>query len=99
MRREIFLMVILLLVVSNPVGAQDPTGDSSILPRGAKVETVFEDGSVLTEGVAVAPDGMVYFSDITFTHASKDEQGVSQAGFIWRHDPRSGETKIFRSPS
>ena len=43
-----------------PVQAADP-----IVPAGAKLEKLF-DGIVLTEGVAVAPDGMVYFSDITF---------------------------------
>ena len=33
-----------------------------IVPPDSKVETIFEGGLVLTEGVAVAPDGMVYFS-------------------------------------
>jgi len=76
-----------------------PTGDPSIVPTGAKLELVFGGGSVLTEGVASAPDGTMYFSDITFTYSSKDELGVSEAGHIWKHDPRSGVTSIFRSPS
>ena len=48
-----------------------PTGDRAVLPPDAKLEQLFDGGCVLTEGVAVAPDGMVYFSDITFTHVSQ----------------------------
>jgi gluconolactonase len=59
----------------------------------AKVERVFDGGFDL-EGPAVAPDGTVYFSDITATA----ETGM-QAGHIWHFDPASGRTTIFRSPS
>ncbi len=73
--------------------AEDP-----IVPPGAKVEKLFE-GITLTEGVAVAPDGMVYFSDITFSHVSKKDDGSIHAGHIWKFDPSTKETTIFRSPS
>ncbi|MCH2400260.1 MAG: hypothetical protein MK364_14185, partial [Pirellulales bacterium] len=76
-----------------PVQAADP-----IVPAGAKLEKLF-DGIVLTEGVAVAPDGMVYFSDITFSHQAKDEKGAIQAGHIWMFNPKTSKTRIFRSPS
>lgn len=69
-----------------------------IVPPNAKVEKLFE-SRVLTEGVAVAPDGLVYFSEITFSHVARDEQGAIEAGHIWRFDPASGKTAIFRSPS
>ena len=69
-----------------------------IVPDGAKLEKLFE-GIVLTEGVAVAPSGMVYFSDITFSHQAKDEKGVIHAGHIWKFHPQTGKTSIFRSPS
>jgi gluconolactonase len=69
-----------------------------ILLPDAKLEKLFE-GRVLTEGVAVAPDGQVYFSEITFSHVSRDEQGAFEAGHIWRFDPATGKTSIFRSPS
>jgi len=69
-----------------------------IFPTGAKPEKLFE-GITLTEGVAVAPDGQVYFSDITFSHKSKNERGEIHAGHIWRFDPKSGKTSIYRSPS
>lgn len=47
-----------------------------------------------TEGAAVAPDGKVYFSDILIRNY---EAGYT--GLIWKYDPESGETEVFRSPS
>lgn len=73
--------------------AQDP-----IVPPDAKVEKLFE-SRVLTEGAAVALDGSVYFSEITFSHIARDENGAIEAGHIWRFDPTTGKTSIFRSPS
>ena len=81
-------------------GFPAPVGDPAVVQTGAKLDRVFDGGCVLTEGVAVAPDGMVYFSDITFTRACKDPSGkFPQAGHIWVHNPRTGETRVFRSPS
>lgn len=68
------------------------------IPADAQLEKLFE-GSVLTEGVCVAPDGQVYFSDITFSHLSKDGTGAIEAGHIFRFDPTTGKTTVFRSPS
>lgn len=76
-----------------PLSAAEP-----IVPPDAKLEKLFE-GQVLTEGVAVAPDGLVYFSDITFSHLAHGPHGELQAGHIWRFHPDSGKTEIFRSPS
>jgi gluconolactonase len=70
----------------------------SIVPPGAQVEKLFE-SRVLTEGVSVAPDGMVYFSEITFSHVARDPHGAIEAGHIWRYNPKTGKTTIFRSPS
>ncbi len=70
-----------------------PSGDPSIVSPDAKIEMLF-DGAIFTEGPAVAPDGSVYFSDITFTALS----GM-QAGHIWRYDPKTGKTAVYRSPS
>jgi gluconolactonase len=69
------------------------------VPKNARLEKLFDGGVVLTEGVAVAPDGMVYFSDITFSHVAKDKRGVIEAGHIWKYSPKTGKTTIFRSPS
>jgi len=77
-----------------------PTGDPRILPRGAKLELIWDGGCALTEGVAAGHDGMIYFSDITFTKFCKDPSGLySQAGNIWKYNPRTGDVTIFRSPS
>ena len=70
-----------------------PSGDASILPKGASLEQIFS-GGVLTEGVTSAPDGMIYFSDITFTH-----QSDMQAGHIMKFDPQTRKISTFRSPS
>jgi gluconolactonase len=73
--------------------AQNLTGDPSIVSADARLELLF-DGAHFAEGPAVAPDGSVYFSDLTFT-----AQTNGQAGHIWRYDPDTGETHVFRSPS
>jgi len=85
---------LVLLILAAPASAADP-----IVPPDAKLETVFDGGLVLTEGVAVAPDGIVYFSDITFTHVSKEKKQPIEAGHIWKFDPKTGKATIFRSPS
>ncbi|MEC9095880.1 MAG: SMP-30/gluconolactonase/LRE family protein [Planctomycetota bacterium] len=87
------LSILFLFFFTAVVSAQDP-----IVPKDAKLEKLFT-GIMLTEGVAVAPDGQVYFSDITFSHQSTLENGQIHAGHIWRFDPTTGKTSIFRSPS
>ena len=87
------LFVIALALMVGTAFAQAPSGDPSIISEGAKLEVLFAD-AFFTEGPAVAPDGSVYFSDITMS-------GISgmQAGHIWRYDPKTGEAAIYRSPS
>ncbi len=74
------------------------SADETIVPEGAKLEKLFE-GVMLTEGVAVAPNGLVYFSDITFSDKTRLANGSFHAGHIWVFDPVTGKTRIFRSPS
>jgi gluconolactonase len=85
-----------LLLLTPLVALAQP---NAIVPKGAKLEKVFDGGFTLTEGCAVAPDGTVYFSDITFTPVSKEKNLPPEAGHIWRYDPKTGKTVIFRSPS
>ena len=76
-----------------------PTGDTAIISADARLELLFED-ACFTEGVTVAPDGQVYFSDITFTSGCRHgDSNLPQAGIIWNYDPTSGQTSVFRSPS
>ena len=93
MRRPLPIFALLLFTPGFAPAADD------IIPPDAKLETVFDGGLVLTEGVAVAPDGMVYFSDITFTHVSREKKQPIEAGHIWKFDPKTGKATIFRSPS
>lgn len=86
--------LLLTLFLSAPLFAADP-----IVPPDAKLELLFDGCLVLSEGVAVAPDGMVYFSDITFTHVSRDLKKPIEAGHIWKFDPSTKKATVFRSPS
>ena len=70
----------------------------TIVAPGAKLEKLFTTRS-LTEGVISAPDGMIYFSEITFTHSTRDSHGNPEAGHIWKFNPRTGKASVFRSPS
>ncbi|MSQ93502.1 MAG: SMP-30/gluconolactonase/LRE family protein [Gemmataceae bacterium] len=74
-------------------------GDNGIVPKGAKLELLFDGGVALTEGCASAPDGTIYFSDITFSHVAKDKRGFIEAGHIWKFNPKTKKTTMFRSPS
>ena len=85
---------LVLSLLGATAGAQNP-----IVPPDAKLEKIFDEGNVLTEGVVSAPDGMIYFSDITFTHVNKEKGLPIEAGHIWKYDPKSGKASIFRSPS
>jgi gluconolactonase len=87
-------VIVLLAALTMQVPARS---DGPIVVR--PLEKVFDGGLVLTEGVAVAPDGMVYFSDITFSHVSLEKTGKLEAGHIWKFDPTTMKTTIFRSPS
>jgi gluconolactonase len=89
-----FFAVVTLLAAAASVQAQNP-----IVPPNAKLEKIFDQGNVLTEGVVSAPDGMIYFSDITFTHFNKEKGLPIEAGHIWKYNPKTGKASIFRSPS
>jgi gluconolactonase len=55
-----------------------------IIPAESKLELLWAEGE-FTEGPALAPDGSIYFSDI--------------GNAIYRYDPKSGKTEVFRKPS
>jgi len=73
--------VLLLCVAAEP---------NPVLPEGAKLEKLYSRTRPvkggLTEGPAVAPDGSIYFTDIT--------QG-KEPSEILRYDPKSGKTEVF----
>jgi len=92
-----FLLVSLMLFLSADCLLAQPK--NAIVPAGAKLELLFDGGVALTEGCASALDGTIYFSDITFSHMSKDKRGFIEAGHIWKFDPKTKKTTVFRSPS
>ena len=67
-----------------------PSGSISILPSTSRLETLWEQGE-FTEGVAIAPDGQVYFSDIPSSE--------STSGQILKFNPKTGKTTVFTAAS
>jgi hypothetical protein len=65
-----------------------------LVPPGSKVELLYTRSAPirggLTEGVAAAPDGSMYFSEIPFG----DDKGL-----IMRFDPRTKRTTVFAADS
>jgi len=78
------------MLLPNLAAAQNA---ATIVAPDTRFEQLFNGGFFL-ESPAVAPDGSVYFSDLTYSGPS----GM-QAGHIWRYDPRTAATMIYRSPS
>lgn len=67
---------------SQPNAALAAPSDA-VVPADAKLEELWNEGE-FTEGVAVAPDGLVYFSDIP----------KSALGRVLKFDPRTGATTV-----
>ena len=93
MLQRLITLLLLNTTLAFAQNAAPPSGSPDVLPSGSKLEQLFT-GGVLSEGAAAAPDGTIYFSDITFTAIS----GM-QAGHIMKFDPKTGKTSVFRSPS
>ena len=88
----LILSVVLSVAMIHHAGWAVAAGESAYFEHDS-LETLFT-GGVLTEGAAAAPDGTIYFSDITFTRTA----GM-QAGHIMKYDPKTGEVSVYRSPS
>ena len=86
------LPLLILTLTTAAASADDakPTGDPAVLPAGGALEELWNEGS-FTEGVAPAPDGTIYFSDIPF-----DEK---TSGRVLRFDPKTGKTTVFCADS
>jgi len=92
MKRHLIKLVLSVFLWPLLVGAQD---SDKIFPEEDPYKLVFAGGiGQFTEGAAVAPDGRVYFSDILIRNY---EAGYTS--LIWRYDPESEKTEVFRSPS
>lgn len=86
---------LMICFISFACFGQSKTSGSDIVDPNSKIKEVFAGGEgLLLEGPTMAPDGTLYFTDITFTHV----EGM-KAGIIWNYNPQTRETKVFRSPS
>jgi gluconolactonase len=74
-------LLLATFLILAPAGAG---GDDGIVPKGAKVEKLWSEGS-FTEGPAYGPGGCVYFSDI--------------GNRIMKYDPKANKTTVYRDPS
>ncbi|REK38528.1 MAG: SMP-30/gluconolactonase/LRE family protein [Planctomycetota bacterium] len=97
-KNALTVLVALTLLSSAAAADLPPTQDDYVDPD-AELELLFDGACILTEGVAAGHDGRVYFSDITFSHACRGDDGSIEAGHIWAFDPETGESTVFRSPS
>lgn len=80
-------MSCLTLLLLAAIAADDlkPTGNLAILPVDTELEELWNDGE-FTEGVAVAADGKVYFSDIAIM--------AKNPGRIMKFDPATKATTV-----
>lgn len=83
----VFGLALMALVSATQLCAQDlrARGDRAILSETSVLEELWNQGE-FTEGVAVAPDGDIYFSDIS--------RSPAQPGKIHRFDPETRQTTI-----
>jgi len=89
-----FFLALVLMVTLSFDGAADErqvSGDPRIIPSGATLETLWEEGG-FTEGAAAALDSTIYFSDFGQPFDSRPAR-------IMRFDPRNGETSIHAADS
>lgn len=87
MQRHLCRIVLIVLgnVLCLSATAAEPAGDPAVIPDGAKLEQIWNEGE-FTEGVAVAPDGTIYFSDIAFD--------VDKPGRVMKFDPKTGKVTV-----
>ena len=64
----------------------------------ATPEAIFTGGCGIMEGMAVAADGRIFFSEITRSAACADAKGVP-GGRLWSYDPAARQLRLFREPS
>ncbi|MEJ2119795.1 MAG: SMP-30/gluconolactonase/LRE family protein [Alphaproteobacteria bacterium] len=85
--------------MKKPKAPPPPSGEPSVIGKYAKLEVAYK-GGCFVEGPAAAPDGSIYFTDLSPTAVCRDaNKKLMQAGHILRYDPASGKTTVFRSPS
>jgi gluconolactonase len=90
--------IICLALLLTMVASADGQSGKSMLAPGATIDRVFCCG-VFLEGPAAAPDGSIYFSDITASFNYENRPRDMIDGVIRRYDPKTGQTSVYQSPS
>ena len=85
-----YLTLAAIVLAAAHVHSAKPAGSPAIIPAGAQLEELWNDGE-FTEGVSVAPDGRIYFSDIS--------RSPDKPGQILRFDPKTKKTTVFSDRS
>ncbi len=106
---RLYALLLVFLCLAGPSSAQEMPppviiGDPDFIDPSAVLELLVDGselGTSLPGDVTVGCDGLVYFSDVTFSNRleSYNEQGVRRAGTIWRYDPETTMISVFRAPS
>jgi gluconolactonase len=91
-RTFIIVFAVTVLVVRT-AGQEYARPLNRVVNQNVQVEHCFGGGE-FTEGPAVAPDGTVYFCDLTF-----EGTGEGRRGHLWAYDPGTGKCIRYRSPS
>jgi len=94
LRSALILMSSILILNMFTLSASAEINNSVIFP-GEKLEVIYSQGTHL-EGPAVAPNGEVYFCDLTPSSLAK---GVLFGGHIMKYDSKTEKVTVFRSPS
>jgi len=79
-------VIALSLAVQLQAEPLEVKGDATIIPAGAKLETLWEEGG-FTEGVAAAADGTMYFSDFAQPFDARPAR-------VMKFDPVTSKTSI-----
>ena len=90
MNRTVLLLLIATMMTTS-LGRQLAAADPTIVPQGAELEALWEEGG-FTEGVAAGPDGVMYFSDFAQPFDARPAR-------IMKFDPRTKQTKIYAADS
>jgi gluconolactonase len=83
-----------LIMLSLLIQTVGYTQTATFIPSNSKLTEIFSGGETFLEGPTMSRDGILFFSDLTFTSVS----GM-KAGIIWTLNPQSKEAKVYRSPS
>jgi gluconolactonase len=92
--RNSLIVLLLLQSLRTITFAQNPSPESKFVLPNSKLTEIFSGGDTFLEGPTMSRDGILFFSDITFTSGTE-----MKAGIIWTLNPQTKEAKVYRSPS